>query len=112
MSKGEIAGIIIENTSDKSYNITFAFKLHGYQLAYFYCGDDEEEKEAKDGMVEHTNLRQWKKLFSDLLQQKIFYRISKCLFKNFKNIPYARSGMHNESHGRSSILNPSCFYLK
>ena len=54
LSKGDTAGIIVENTSDKSYDVTFAFKLHGYELTYTCCGDEEEEEEAKDGMVEQT----------------------------------------------------------
>ena len=44
---------MIENTSDKSYDVTFAFKLQGYELIY---EDDEEEEaeESKDGKVEHV----------------------------------------------------------
>ena len=52
LSKGDHAGIIVENNSDKCYDVTFGFKLQGYEL--IVEDDDEEEEETKDGKVEHV----------------------------------------------------------
>ena len=53
LSKGDHAAIIIENTSDKTYDVTFSFKLQGYELIYNDDKEDDEGEESKDGKVEH-----------------------------------------------------------